>query len=197
MKISRKYSRCSGGDLNRKGHGSLTARAVLLGHAMYHDCRHLLRIRRCYVLLIRPTVELCAGKVRLTNDPHFTFGWDAICSEFLSDERILILPAGGGFISKMKHHKTPSRYQITHSNSQWRVQNTFYMNIPAYDVTIDKCCNSNGSLRTAWDVQPMRYGSYFNGCKSSLDETLKWFAYLPTDVASATTRNLISQTNFK
>jgi hypothetical protein len=81
---------------------------------------------RCYVLLIQPTVEPCAGKVWLTNDPHFTFGLDAICSEFLADERIPILPPGGRFISKIKLHNTPSHYQITQNNSQWRVQNTIY-----------------------------------------------------------------------
>jgi hypothetical protein len=67
---------------------------------------------RCYVLLIQPTAEPCAGKVWLTNDPHFTFGLDAICSEFLPDERIPNLPPGGRFISKIKLHKTPSHYQI-------------------------------------------------------------------------------------
>jgi len=104
---------------------------------------------RRYVLLIRPTAEPCAGKVWLTNDPHFTFGLDAICSEFLPDERIPIPPPGGRFISKIKRHKTPSRYQITQNNSQWRVQNTIYMNIPACDVTTDICCNLNDALRTA------------------------------------------------
>jgi hypothetical protein len=91
-----------------------------------HDCHHLLRIRCCYVLLIQPTVEPWAGKVWLTNDPHFTFGLGAICSEFLPDQRILIPPPGGPFISKIKRHKTPGHYQITQNNSQWRVQNTLY-----------------------------------------------------------------------
>jgi len=144
---------------------------------------NILRIPRCYVLLIHPTAEPCAEKVRLTNDPHFTFGLGAICSEFLPDERILILPPGGQFISQTELHKTQSHYQITQNNSQWRVENTLHMNIPDYDVTLHKCCNRSDALRTAWDVQParyrsyfnetVRYGSYFNGCKSSLDETFK------------------------
>jgi hypothetical protein len=172
MKISKKHSRSFDGDLNQKAKSGVTAWSELLGHAMYHDC-HLLRIRRCYVLLIQPTVEYFAGKVRLINDPHFAFGLGSICSEFLPDERILILLLGGRSISKVKLHKTPTHYQITQNNSQWRVQNTLHMYVPAYDVTLDKCCNANDALRTAWDVQPVRYGSCFNGCKSLLDETLK------------------------
>ena len=45
MKISRKHSGSFQGDMNRKVHRSVTEWAELLSHAMYHDYRHLLRIR--------------------------------------------------------------------------------------------------------------------------------------------------------